>query len=67
MGTFPTQFKFSVVTPLYKEGGRTNISDFRHISLLTSLLKSLKKFYIQNFINTMIFLIRYLEILTLSD
>ena len=39
----PTQLKFSVVKPLYKKGDRTNIFDFRPISLLTLFSKIFKK------------------------
>jgi hypothetical protein len=42
-GTFPTHLKFSEIKPLFKKGDRTNISNYRPISLLTSFYKIFDK------------------------
>ena len=43
-GAFPTRLKFSVVKPLHKKGDRTNIPNFRPISLLASFSKIFQNF-----------------------
>jgi len=42
-GTFPTWLKFSQVFPLFKKGNKTEMSDYRPVSLLTSFSKIFKK------------------------
>ena len=42
-GTFPTQLKFSQVFPLFKKGDKTEMSDYRPVSLLTSFSKIFEK------------------------
>jgi len=38
-GIFPTRLKFSIVEPVFKNGGRFDISNFRAISIFTSFSK----------------------------
>jgi len=42
-GIFASRLKFSEIKPLHKKGDRTDITNFRLISLLTSFSKILKK------------------------
>jgi hypothetical protein len=42
-GVFPTILKYSIITPLYKKGDKNNVSNYRPISLLTSLSKIFEK------------------------
>jgi hypothetical protein len=42
-GIFPSQLKFSEIMSLHKKGGRTDVTNFRPISLLTSFSKILEK------------------------
>jgi len=42
-GTFPTWRKFSQVFPLFKKGEKTEMSDYRPVSLLTSFSKIFEK------------------------
>jgi hypothetical protein len=42
-GIFPSRLKFSEIKPFHKKGDRTDITNFRHISLLTSFSKILEK------------------------
>jgi hypothetical protein len=39
----PSRLTFSSIKPFYKEGDRTNITNFRPVSLLTSFSKVLEK------------------------
>jgi len=41
--TFPTWLKFSQVFPLFKKGNKTEMSDYRPVSLLTSFSKIFEK------------------------
>ena len=42
-GTFPTRLKFSQVFPLFKKGNKTEMSDYRPVSILTSFSKIFEK------------------------
>ena len=42
-GVFPSRLKFSSIKLFYKKGDRTNIKNFRPVSLLTSFPKVLEK------------------------
>ena len=42
-GTFPTCMKYSIVKPLFKKGEKSNLSNYRPISLLTSFSKIFEK------------------------
>ena len=42
-GTFPTRLKFSQVFPLFKKGNKTEMSDYRPVSLLTFFSKIFEK------------------------
>jgi hypothetical protein len=42
-GTFPTRMKYSIVKPLFKKGDKSNISNYRPISLLISFSKIVGK------------------------
>jgi len=42
-GTFPIWLKFSQVFPLFKKGNKTEMSDYRPVSLLTSFSKIFEK------------------------
>ena len=42
-GTFPTQLKYSQINPIFKKGSKTDLSNYRPISLLTSFSEVLEK------------------------
>ena len=42
-GIFPEQLKYSIIKPLYKKGDKTDPSNYRPISMLTSFSKVLEK------------------------
>jgi hypothetical protein len=42
-GTFPTRLKFSQVIPIHKKGSKTEITEYRSKSLLTSFSKIFEK------------------------
>ena len=42
-GIFPMQLKYSQINPIFKKGSKTDISNYRPISLLTSFLKVFEK------------------------
>jgi Notch-like protein len=45
-GIFPARMKYSIVKPLFKKGDKSDISNYRPISLLTSFSKIFEKNYI---------------------
>ena len=53
-GVFPEQMKTARVTPIYKEGSKSEVGNYRPISLLTSFSKVFEKvmhFRILNFLD----------------
>ena len=42
-GIFPEQLKYSIIKPLYKKGDKTDPSNYRPLSMLTSFSKVLEK------------------------
>jgi len=42
-GIFPERLKYAVVTPTLKNGGRSDMSNYRPISLLPAFSKMLEK------------------------
>jgi hypothetical protein len=42
-GVFPDRLKYAIVKPIYKKGGKQDISNYRPISLLTSISKVFEK------------------------
>ena len=42
-GIFPDRMKFSIIKPIYKKGNKTNPTNYRPISLLTSFSKVFEK------------------------
>jgi hypothetical protein len=42
-GIFPDDLKYSEIRPLFKKGDKSNTSNYRPISLLTSFSKLLEK------------------------
>jgi hypothetical protein len=49
-GSFPARLKFSEIRPIFKRGDKSDISNYRPISLLISLAKILKKYSIIDYI-----------------
>ena len=44
---FPDHLKYAIVKPLFKNGDRSNISNYRPISLLPVFFKDIRKDYVQ--------------------
>jgi len=42
-GVFPDRLKYAIVKPIYKKGSKTDISNYRPISILTSFSKIFEK------------------------
>ena len=42
-GVYPEKFKISKITPIYKKNERTNIANYRSISLLPTLSKKFER------------------------
>lgn len=42
-GTFPKHFKTAIVVPIYKAGDKTNVTNYRPISLISNLAKIFEK------------------------
>ena len=51
-GTFPSMWKLARITPLFKCGNRSNISDYRPISGLDTAAKVLEKIVTENLFDT---------------
>jgi len=51
MGIFPDRLKFSEVRPVFKKGDRTEFSNYRPISLLTSFSKMFEKIIFKRLYN----------------
>jgi len=47
-GTFHTQLKYSQINPIFKKGNKTEMSNYRPVSLLTSFSKVFKKLFISD-------------------
>jgi hypothetical protein len=52
MGIFPSRLKFSTVKPIYKRGDKSNMTNYRPISLLISFLKIFEKNHLFKNIST---------------
>jgi hypothetical protein len=50
-GTFHTHLKYSILTPLFTNGDRENVANYRSISLLISFTKVFEKSYMKDFCN----------------
>jgi hypothetical protein len=46
-GVFPSRLKYAEIIPVHKKGEKSNISNYRPISLLNSFSKILKKLFLQ--------------------
>ena len=53
-GIFSDSFKISKINPLFKKGDVSMLSNYRPISLLLTISKILKEFYIINYMITLI-------------
>jgi hypothetical protein len=42
-GVFPDRLKYATIVPVYKRGARNTISNYRPISIFTSLVKYLRR------------------------
>ena len=47
LGIFPDRLKYAVVKPIFKKGDRSNITNYRPISMLSSFSKVFEKNYAQ--------------------
>ena len=56
-GVFPDSFKISKIIPLFKKGDSSLLSNYRPISLLPTISKIFERFYITNYMNTLIVII----------
>jgi hypothetical protein len=42
-GIYPDRLKFAIVMPIYKQGGKTDVANYRPVSLQTTFVKMLEK------------------------
>lgn len=50
-GIFPTPLKLSIIHPIYKDGDRNDVNNYRPISILTSISKIMEKIINKRLIN----------------
>ena len=62
-GVFPEQMKIARVTPIHKEGAKTDVGNYRPISILYSF----SKIYYQIFLNQMIRFMKINMVFALAD
>lgn len=51
LGSFPSAFKLSIVTPIYKSGDKQNVTNNRPITIITSLTKVMEKITMKSLSN----------------
>ena len=52
-GIFPNEWKASRVTPIFKGGSKTNLGNYRPISVIPVIAKIFKKLHLINYMNTL--------------